>query len=670
VHTGGSFAWLDDPSFTHAQRYEDGADVLHTNVSGGGFGEVTLTDAIATDAPVLVRRVRGSTGRVGVYLRPELAGTVQAGGGYVDPATGALVLHRRDHVVAVGIDVDATAGVGERDRGSSADGALIADRLAGGGVVHGEVDGAILATAPADEVVVAIALGRTHAGALDRLRTALHLGAPAILDARRSAGAELLGALPAPLVDGAAGALERRSQLVFGAVADRATGGVLAAPEQDPWFARSGGYGFVWPRDLAFILLAHLASGRQDLAAPALWWLVRSQAPDGLWAQRSWTDGSLAPSWGTQLDETGAVLAAYGAAAYTLGDDRLARAIWTSTIHAADALVRTLDARTGLSAPSMDLWEERVGLHAYTAAATWAGLQAAAGLADRHEPARAGPWRAAAGRVRDGIETHLWSDRHGRYLRSIDVAREDAGGAPVPSCYELLADHPADPVGSVDPVDAVVDTSLLGLVYPFGVFAASEPRMAATIEAIEQQLRASDGGAPPLRRRPLHRGQPVGPHHPLARAGPPGAGGGGACRRRRLRAPGGHLDGSLAGTGRCDDRRARLDRAADLEPRDVRVGLPPGPAGATADRGRYRPRHLGGSHVAAPNVRTVELGQFTDENAERIAEQLEAAGIVWWHKSSGRFVRLLSAADWGTRIYVDRGRLDEARRIAGRITAG
>jgi hypothetical protein len=43
---------------------------------------------------------------------------------------------------------------------------------------------------------------------------------------------------------------------------------------------------------------------------------------------------------------------------------------------------------------------------------------------------------------------------------------------------------------------------------------------------------------------------------------------------------------------------------------------------------------------------------------------------VWWHKSSGRFVRLLSAADWGTRIYVDRGRLDEARRIADRITAG
>jgi hypothetical protein len=74
--------------------------------------------------------------------------------------------------------------------------------------------------------------------------------------------------------------------------------------------------------------------------------------------------------------------------------------------------------------------------------------------------------------------------------------------------------------------------------------------------------------------------------------------------------------------------------------------------------------------VAPPNVRTVELGQFTDDNAERIAAELEQAGITWWHKSSGRFVRLLSAADWGTRIYVDRDRLDDAKRLAARVTDG
>ena len=63
-------------------------------------------------------------------------------------------------------------------------------------------------------------------------------------------------------------------------------------------------------------------------------------------------------------------------------------------------------------------------------------------------------------------------------------------------------------------------------------------------------------------------------------------------------------------------------------------------------------------------ARTVELGQFTDENAERIAAVLEQAEIPWWHKGSGRFTRLLSAGDWGVRIFVDQARLDEARQLA------
>jgi hypothetical protein len=66
--------------------------------------------------------------------------------------------------------------------------------------------------------------------------------------------------------------------------------------------------------------------------------------------------------------------------------------------------------------------------------------------------------------------------------------------------------------------------------------------------------------------------------------------------------------------------------------------------------------------VAQP--RTVELGQFTDENAERIAAALHEAGIPWWHKGSGRFTRLFSAGDWGVRLFVDGTRLDEARELA------
>ncbi|MFA9432086.1 glycoside hydrolase family 15 protein [Egicoccus sp. AB-alg2] len=484
--------WLDDDQARHRQRYLDDTSVLETTVVGDG--EVVVTDHVTVDGPVLVRQVRGLRGRLAVVVRPELAGQAQGGGGYLDPVAGALVLHRRDRVLAVAMNVPATGTLGELQNGDDLLADLQAGRLRGSGVVHGEVEGALVADAEHAEVSVAIAVADTHAQAIELAVAAANGEHTAQLAARRAADAEALATIPV-LVDGALAGLERRSQLVFGMVADRATGGVIAAPEQDPWFARSGGYGYVWARDLAFILLAQLSAGRDDLAVPALQWLVRAQGADGLWLQRNWTDGSLAPSWGTQLDETGAVLFAYGEALATLDADGLDALLWPSVERGADALVRVLDPVTGLPAPSMDLWEERVGLHAYTAAATWAGLQAAASIARQAGHADRGQgWEAAAARVRDGIQTHLWSEEHGHYLRSIRLARKDKAGDPVPDCYGLLPTHAQHPVGSVDPFDATVDVSLLGLAYPFGVFDATEPRMAATIAAVDEQLRAPDGG--------------------------------------------------------------------------------------------------------------------------------------------------------------------------------
>ena len=69
-------------------------------------------------------------------------------------------------------------------------------------------------------------------------------------------------------------------------------------------------------------------------------------------------------------------------------------------------------------------------------------------------------------------------------------------------------------------------------------------------------------------------------------------------------------------------------------------------------------------------VRTVELGQFEDERAEVVAQRLEDVGIVWWSKTSGRLARTLFAGDWGTRIFVDRSRLEEAQRIAAEALDG
>lgn len=64
------------------------------------------------------------------------------------------------------------------------------------------------------------------------------------------------------------------------------------------------------------------------------------------------------------------------------------------------------------------------------------------------------------------------------------------------------------------------------------------------------------------------------------------------------------------------------------------------------------------------DIRTVHLGQFTDEHANEIAGELEKARIVWWYKQPGYFARLWEK---GTRLFVDAARLEEAQAIARRV---
>jgi hypothetical protein len=68
-------------------------------------------------------------------------------------------------------------------------------------------------------------------------------------------------------------------------------------------------------------------------------------------------------------------------------------------------------------------------------------------------------------------------------------------------------------------------------------------------------------------------------------------------------------------------------------------------------------------------LRTVLLGQFTDEHADALAARLDAAGIVWWHKGSGSLVRWLDASTWGVRLFVAADRLEDARSIAQEVLA-
>jgi glucoamylase len=433
IEIAGETRWFEDDRAQ--QSYLHDTNVLLTRVGG-----VELSDVVHELEPVLLRRVTYAAdedARLVVHCRPELDGMTRTLAASVDG--NRVVFYRRDVALAVGA-VGAEAFSTE----------------------PGATEGGI-ACPLRGSAVVALAFGASSREAVARLDAALQQDFDALVTGRRRHDSGRLSSALRPAVSAPdVAALYRRSLLALDLLTDRDSGAVIAAPELDPHFESSGGYGFVWGRDLAFIVLAFLAAGRTDLASRALRWLPRAQEPEGLWLQRHWTDGSLAPSWCKhQLDETGAALFAYEAAWRALRDKTLDGDLWPSARRAAEFLLGTIE-DDGIPCTTADLWEEREGRHAFTAAAIYGGLRAAASMARRHEPDRAAAYDEAAEVIRAGIERELWSDFHGRYLRSIG--------------------------------DPVADVSLLGLAWPFGAVDPAGERMRATVAALEAELRCPSGG--------------------------------------------------------------------------------------------------------------------------------------------------------------------------------
>jgi GH15 family glucan-1,4-alpha-glucosidase len=76
---------------------------------------------------------------------------------------------------------------------------------------------------------------------------------------------------------------------------------------------------------------------------------------------------------------------------------------------AADFMASFRDEKLGLPLESYDLWEERLGVHAYTAASVYAGLKAAAKFADYlGEAEDSDRWISAARSVKEAVAEHMF----------------------------------------------------------------------------------------------------------------------------------------------------------------------------------------------------------------------------------------------------------------------
>ena len=90
-----------------------------------------------------------------------------------------------------------------------------------------------------------------------------------------------------------------RSILLFPLLTNLETGGILAAIEVDEERDKSGRYSYCWPRDAVFVTKAlDILNMKEETTKFYSKFCKETQSKSGMWEQRFYTDGRLAPCWG------------------------------------------------------------------------------------------------------------------------------------------------------------------------------------------------------------------------------------------------------------------------------------------------------------------------------------------------------------------------------------
>jgi GH15 family glucan-1,4-alpha-glucosidase/ferredoxin len=289
----------------------------------------------------------------------------------------------------------------------------------------------------------------------------------------------------------------KRSLLIVRTQIDN-DGAIIAANDSDIMQFSRDTYSYMWPRDGALVADALDLAGFPDVARSFYSFCQRTITDEGFFYHKYNPDGSPASSWHPwvlkgqrsmpiQEDETALVVWALWRHYYKYRDIEFIRPMWVDIVQkAAEFMMRYRDARTGLPLPSYDLWEERWGVHAFTVATVHAGLKAARNFAvcfgDRE---RAEAFDRAAEEIRAGAAKYLFSDKLNRFVRRL--VPKDGVAPPDDESYRETSQLRPDEVAEFYEVDETLDASLYA-IYKFHLFDADDPRVRATMRAVEDKL--------------------------------------------------------------------------------------------------------------------------------------------------------------------------------------
>jgi len=255
-------------------------------------------------------------------------------------------------------------------------------------------------------------------------------------------------------------------------------GGIIASSDTDMLHHGRDTYSYVWPRDASIIANSLDRAGYHDVSQRYFKFMSERLERGGYLMHKYRVDGVLGSSWHPWIID--------GEAKLPIQEDETALTVYMLWLHyeevkdiefieslynpfiepAAEFMCEYMEASLGLPDASYDLWEEKYGIHTYTACAVYGALNAAAHFASmlgKQEPARR--YSAVAQRIGQSITEHLYDEELGMFVKFVKLDAND----------DLVYDKTID------------ISSFFGPVY-FGVLSAGDERIQKCYATVKEKL--------------------------------------------------------------------------------------------------------------------------------------------------------------------------------------
>ena len=270
-----------------------------------------------------------------------------------------------------------------------------------------------------------------------------------------------------------------RTILLYPLLVNEKTGGISAGIEVDEFKNYCGRYSYCWPRDGVFVTEAMDIIGMDKFTDKFYSVFCKmTQSRNGMWEQRFFTDGRLAPCWGYQIDETASVI--FGAYAHykvckskTFLKENLR--MLEDAISFLEEYVEDLLSNKNNFQKSYDLWEEFEGVSLYSVASIYAAFSSMLSI-----------YKILKEDYKDNISRLEFIDKQIERISRLTLDVKEY-------CLNTFYDEEKNSfVRNLN--DRKIDISIIGTVTPFKMFSPEDKRVQNTINKINEIIRTYTGG--------------------------------------------------------------------------------------------------------------------------------------------------------------------------------